>query len=151
MQGHHNPNYTPNEIRNPYTIHTVLHRSISCDINQINEDITECCVRSANLLNKSYQLNRKKARELLTFLLSDSDREKSIHDIHNVPVAYALKGYSLNTETMHNMIEDVRDKCKEKGVKILCEVSDGQWICNINHDINGDPNNKITISEQNVE
>ena len=76
MQGHHNPNYTLNEIRNPYAMHTLLDKSISCNINQINEDITECCVKTFNLLKESYQLNRKKAGEILIFLLSDSDREK---------------------------------------------------------------------------
>ena len=74
--------------------------------------------------------------EILTFLLGDTGREKSKHGIDNIPIAYALKGYSLNTKTMRQMIEDVRDQCHANNVDILCEVSDGQWIKNINQDVN---------------
>ena len=49
---------------------------------------------------------------------------------------------------MCTMIEDVRDKCKEKGVKILCEVSDGKWIQNINHDTNGNPLAKLQFQKK---
>ena len=86
----------------------------------------EFSAKAEDLTKESYQLARKKATEILTFLLSTTDREKSIHGIDNIPVAYALKGHSLSTETMRRMIEDVRNKCKEKGVNILCETCDGQ-------------------------
>ena len=56
------------------------------------------------MIYDSNQLNRKKAHEILTFLLSDSDREKSVNGIDNIPIAYALKGYSLNTKTMRHLI-----------------------------------------------
>ena len=59
--------------------------------------------------------------------MSTTDREKSDHGIDNIPVAYALKGHYLSTETLRRMIEDVQNKCKEKGVNILCETCDGQW------------------------
>ena len=91
------------------------------------------------MIYDSHQLNRKKAHEILTFLLSDSDREKSVNGIDNIPIVYALKGYSLNTKTMRHLIEEVRDKCAKNGIHIICEVSDGQWIKNINQDIDGNP------------
>ena len=91
------------------------------------------------MTNRSHELGRNKAVEILTFLLSDSDREKSINGIDHVPVVYAMKGYSLTTATMRKLIEDVHDKYKENNTDILCEVSDGQWIKNINHDIEGNP------------
>ena len=49
---------------------------------------------------------------------------------------------------MRQMIEDVWDKCKEKNIDILCEVSDGQWIRNINHDIQGEPLSKLQFQKK---
>ena len=40
---------------------------------------------------ESYELCRKKATEILTFLVSTSDREKSNDGIEHIPIAYALK------------------------------------------------------------
>ena len=44
-----------------------------------------------------------------------------------IPMAYALKGYSLNTDTLRNMIDAVCDKCLERNIKIICEAMDVQW------------------------
>ena len=86
--------------------------------------------------------------EILTFLLSCIDREKSDHALEHTPIAYALKGSSLKVDTMWKMIDKVRDECKAKDIKILCECCDGQWwwyndINYINqyksNDINGNP------------
>ena len=62
-----------------------------------------------------------------------------------------MKGHSLKYSTMRQMIEDVWDKCKEKNIDILCEVSDGQWIHNINHDIHGEPLSRLQFQKKNLE
>ena len=46
---------------------------------------------------------------------------------------------------MRKMIEDVCDKCKENNTDILCKVSDGQWIKNINQDIEGKPLTRLHL------
>ena len=70
---------------------------------------------------------RKKAAEILVFLLSDTDQIHDPEKPNAIPVTYALKGYSLNTDTLRNMIDVVCDKCLEKDIKIICEAMDGQW------------------------
>ena len=50
---------------------------------------------------------QKKATEILTFLMSNIDREKVNEGIDHTPIAYAMKEISLKTVTMRNMIEDV--------------------------------------------
>ena len=59
-----------------------------------------------------------------------------------------MKGYSLTTATMRKMIEDVHDKCKENNTDILCEVSDGQWIKNINHAIERKPLTRLQFQKK---
>ena len=59
--------------------------------------------------------------------MSDADRQASKNGIDHIPVAYALKGPSLTVEIMRKMVEEVRNACKQHGVNILCECSDGQW------------------------
>ena len=97
VRGQFDDDFKPSILRNPYTnpkrttTHMRTHRT------QIIQDVTECCARTKNIIQESHKLGRKKASEILTFLLSDTDREKSKHGIDNIPIAYALKGYSLNT------------------------------------------------------
>ena len=148
IKGCHNENYTPAKIKNPYIIPNITTNSSQCDESQIQQDLQNCSLKSKEMIYDSHQLNRKKAHEILTFLLSDSDREKSVNGIDNIPIAYALKGYSLNTKTMWHLIEEVRDKCAKNNIDIICEVSDGQWIKNINQDIDGNPLTKLQYQKK---
>ena len=134
-----NEHYIPESIINPFICPNRSQQRMTYDKLQVHQDIGECCVTAKQLTYRSHELGRKKAAKILTFLLSDSDREKSINGIDHVPVVYAMKGYSLTTATMRKMIEDVCDKCKEINADILCKVSDGQRIKNINHDTEGRP------------
>ena len=70
------------------------------------------------MTEKSHELSRKKAAEIFTLILSDSNREKSQYGVDHFLIAYGMKGYSLKVETMRKMIEDVCNKCKEKGIDI---------------------------------
>ena len=99
-EGCHNEDYTPAKIKNPYIIPNIPTNSSQCDESQIQQDIEDCCFKNKEIILDSHQLNGKKAHAMLTFLLSDSDRERSLNGIDNIPVAYSLKGYSLNTKTM---------------------------------------------------
>ena len=85
--------------------------------------LNEC----SKYLNDTHQLQRHRACEILAFILTDTDRFYKSHTPANNPIAYALKGPSINMDTMRLMIEKVRDKCKEENVNILTEVTDGQF------------------------
>ena len=121
-------------IKNPYK-KTSHHTVGTPDKVLIANDIVEACEKAKDITKQSFELSRKKATEILTFILSDSDREKSKCGVDHIPIAYALKGPSLNVKTMHKMIEDVRNKCKENNINILCDVSDGQWYKIVTKDI----------------
>ena len=78
-------------------------------------------------IEEGYRLNRKKAKEILAFVLSDTDRIWSPEQPHHLPVAYALKGASITVQTVGEMVSEVREQCEKKGVHIICESYDGQW------------------------
>ena len=79
------------------------------------------------LIEEAYELQRKKATELLVFVISDTDGIHNPNKPSQIPVAYALKGYSLTCEVLQEMIEEVMDKCKEHNIEIVGNCFDGQW------------------------
>lgn len=64
---------------------------------------------------------------MLTFVIADTDRLYDPERPNQIAIAYALKGYSLNCQTLHQMIDYVRSESDRRGVQILCEAFDGQW------------------------
>ena len=44
-----------------------------------------------------------------------------------MPIAYALVGNSLSMDKFRNMLDQVSNVCKSKGVDILCQCCDGQF------------------------
>ena len=138
---------TFNKLKNQYILQN-KHKSLEFKKEAIIKNISEACKEAKKITKESFQLCRKKATEILTFLMSNTDREKVYDAIDHVPNAYAMKGSSLKTETMRKMIEDVHNKCKEENVDILCEVCDGQWNKITFQDIKYEPLTKIQFQKK---
>ena len=96
----------PVKVENPYK-QVPICPIANLNIEQIVEDIVECCAKVKYLTKESHELCRKKATRILTFLLSSSDREKSNTGVEHIPIAYALKGPSLKVSVMRQLIEEV--------------------------------------------
>ena len=77
----------------------------------------------------AYDLTRKPCIRILGFMLSDCDRRFKDEGYHSIPIAYALKGYSLPTQTMRHMMERVLLECTERGLYVPVCSCDGQWVC----------------------
>ena len=58
--------------------------------------LNEC----SKYLNDAYDLQRQRACEILAFILTDTDRHYKTNTPANNPIAYALKGPSINMDTM---------------------------------------------------
>ena len=141
---------TVNKIKNQYILQN-KHISSNFEKDNIVKNISETCKEAKTITNELFQLCRKKATEILTFLMSNTDREKVNDGIDHVPIAYAMKGTSLKTDTMRKMIEDVQNKCKEEKVDILCEVCDGQWNKITFQDINYEPLTKFHSKKNGIQ
>ena len=97
------------------------------DGEDVNKEIFDLCQESYKAVHKAYNLQRRKASEVLLFVCTDSDREFNKDKPTSIPIAYALKGRSIRISTARKMINIVRDKLKDNGTTILCESVDGQW------------------------
>ena len=90
-------------------------------------------------MSEAYELQRRKAAEILAFFISDMDRIHDGEHPNQIPIAYALKEYSLSTEKLRQMIDVVRNKCKAEGIDVLCEATDGQLTRNCTRSKEGKP------------
>ena len=93
-------------VKNPYRKQSIVEMN-QFTKEQIQSDISELCDKAIDITEKSFELSRKKATEILMFHLSTSDREKSANGIEQTPIAYAMNGSSLSTNVMRNLIEKV--------------------------------------------
>ncbi|XP_053383231.1 uncharacterized protein LOC123562931 [Mercenaria mercenaria] len=108
-----------------YCIHTKSNREIEIPTLR---DLQETVQKAIVSINRAYELSRTRASEFLGFMVSDLDREYNSERYHAVPVAYGLKGYSLPTQTLRDIIEYVLRECWSKGLYIPICSFDGQWF-----------------------
>jgi hypothetical protein len=90
-------------------------------------DLQRCCMRADEAISTCHRLSCRKASEVLVFLLADLDRIYKPEVPHAFPVAYALKGYSMSSETMRKMIQDVLNELFVQGLYTPVVSYDGQW------------------------
>ena len=102
-------------------------RKQSCNYFQFIEDLNEVVHSSEELLHNLYNLQRKTASQLLTFTVTDTDREYNKKYPNHMPIAYALVGNSLSMDKFRNMLDQVSNVCQSKGVDILCQCCNGQF------------------------
>lgn len=102
-------------------------------------DMPAVLTDTISALKESYQLCRKKASEVLVWLLNDTDRIWHPEIPNSLPISYAMKGYSLSTITMREMHDDILQHCHNNGIKVLCSCFDGQWIKLATRDENDKP------------
>lgn len=98
------------------------------DTNHVKENTELTFSNVIRILEETYEICRKKATEVLVWLLSDTDRCWNIEVPHSLPVAYAMKGYSLPNQPMREMHEHILDECYKRGIDVVCSCFDGQWI-----------------------
>lgn len=88
-------------------------------------------------VQEAFQLERRKATELLMFVISNSDRISCKEYPLTIPVAYALKGRSLKQDTMRQLLDHVYQTLHANEARLLCTTMDGQWqgiVCRDRHD-----------------
>ena len=90
-------------------------------------------------ITEAHDLERRKATEVLLFLLTDTDCSYNKDKPSSIPVAYALKGRSLKTETTRQMVADVMNFLHQHKINVLVKAYDGQWSSLVFHDLNDKP------------
>ena len=72
-------------------------------------------------------MSRRKAAEVLVWLLSDVNRTWHVEIPHSIPVCYVMKGYSLPMETMIKLCDKVLDACVQQNIHVACTTFDGAF------------------------
>ena len=121
-----------------------------CTLPEMHMDNTSgktICDIARKCFKKTHDILREQAVEVLVFIASNLDRQHSnLHPLH-IPVAYALKGPSLQTEVMRKMLDVVRAAMLESGCKVLAELWDGQWRVLGAVDVEGKPLNRLQLQK----
>ena len=71
--------------------------------------------------------------------MSDTDRTHDGDKPNQVAETYALKGYSLTSDMLCEMIEEVRNECHDLGIYVVADCFDGQWSKLTTCSIDGKP------------
>ena len=124
IQCDHSPHEShDNRIRHERPADVVHNESDDVFISQVHRTILRC----GDVVAQSHKLCVKKASEVLVFLLGDLDRVYKSEIPHAFPIAYGFKGYSMSTETMRKMIQDVLYALFLRGIYVPVVSYDGQW------------------------
>jgi hypothetical protein len=111
------------------------------------EGLSEIITAIRSCISEWRQISRKKATEVLVWLLQDTDRQWNEECLHSCPVAYAMRGPSLDSVTMRAMNDSVIRACHEKGVRIVGMSIDGQWEKLVTRDASEKPLTLIQLQK----
>jgi hypothetical protein len=138
--------FQSHDIKNPYYTPTPPQFTLTSS-SSIANDIRVLCANSMSIVDEGFQLLRLKATEILAFIVTDTDRKFSTTIPPHMPLAYAMKGSSLPIPTFREMMQQVRVKCQESGVRILTECFDGQWAMMIMKSQNGKALSRLQLGK----
>lgn len=86
-----------------------------------------------------YNLKRRKATEVMVWMLTNINRNSSTEIPCSVPLAYGLKDYKLTSTAMRAATYYVLEKLSERGIRVCSFSTDGQWINLMVRDANCKP------------
>ena len=102
-------------------------------------DVTHTCDDLCRSIKDGYELLRQKATEAIVFLCSDLDRIYEKSSLRWTPINWFPKGYSLSTDVMRKIMENVLNECKKHGVHVPAISFDGQWHNISTRSVHNDP------------
>ena len=97
-------------------------------ISDLIDELQHVCDTAETLLKRSLKLERQTPNEVFMFVINDIDRLYNTKHLQQLPVAYALKPPTLNTETLRKVVNYVTEELNRNGVQLISHSYDGQWI-----------------------
>ena len=109
------------------------------EVSVMKQDLIRIMTNAEKSTEICYNLMRRKATEVMVWVLTNVNRNSSTETPCSLPIAYGLKDYKLTTEAMREATNHVLRKCNERGIRVCSFSTDGQWINLMNRNENGDP------------
>jgi hypothetical protein len=104
-----------------------------------SENIQHSMRKCLLLLDEGYNLQRRKATEIMVWVLTTKHRNSKSELPCSVPIAFGLKDYRLTSAAMRKATEHVIDQCQKRNIRIDSLSTDGQWIQLMHRDSEGNP------------
>ena len=79
--------------------HRDAYPPLNVNVDEVRQCVLNCCKSTFCAITEAHDLERRKATEILLFLLTNTDCSYNKDKPSSIPVAYALKGRSLKNET----------------------------------------------------
>ena len=111
------------------------------------KDIQSLLLDSKKLTQRNYELKRERATEAMVFLVADLDRSWEKDQIRCAPVCWFPKGYSLSTENLRQIVEEVHTQCHRNGIHTPCQSFDGQWHVLVTRTKDGKPSTLFQLQK----
>ena len=139
---------THEEITTTSPYHEVIKsHSVNKSFTDNVADLQVALTESEECIRNGHQLSRKKATEVMAWVISNKDRQWSPELPNSLPVAFGLKDYKFSTENLRNATNYVLENCKERGIEIPLLAFDGQWYSLLVRDDYGNPLTKLQLQK----
>ena len=107
-----------------YPAEPVLYQNVN--FKQLSEDLQVKKVKGTLIINESHEILWQIVWEAVFFMIAMKDHFQSDSTPNAMPLAYALKGTSVNNDQAWLMIKMVK-KLYECQIPVLCYSFNGQW------------------------
>ena len=125
IQGIEDLNLIGNVETSPYHSFNRLHTPRALDTKE--HILANIATNLQEALAEAHKCIRRPASEILIFILTNADKRGTLSSSSSTPIAFALKGKSMTSNTMKKMLTYVREICAKYGIRIASECFDGQW------------------------
>ena len=124
------------DVISPYAV-TANRKNEVIDFAALNNMTKVASAETVAFLGQAHTSLRNQAHEVVVFMITEKNRIQHDSTPYAYPVAYALKGSSMNNADLRYLVKRVREEFLKRNIPILCEVYDGQWQQYITSDSNG--------------
>lgn len=112
------------------------------------KDILKILLKCKELVRVCHEICTQRASEVLVFLVADLDLTYKAEIPHAFPIGFALKGYSMKTDTMRKMLQDVLLALFIRGMYTPVISYDGQWAKLAFQNENGEPLTMLELQKK---
>ena len=97
-------------------------RNLAIKLQTNLSNVRQMIMKADNCLHEIYNALRIPAKEVLVAVLSDLDRTKTTEQVHAIPIAYGLSGYSLKVEAVPSIIQDLIEVCHQRSIFVRADL-----------------------------
>ena len=102
------------------------HHKLAHDEQVTVEGALLICESALKVIDNGYNLLRKRATEVMVWVLTNKDRNSKLEIPCSLPIAYGLKDYKLTNQAFRCATEEILKECRKRGIRVFSFATDGQ-------------------------